>query len=310
MRARILVLWLVFLLSGFTAFGQGGSVAVDKALDEYESLLKEALALKRSSAAGEKVLSYELYSLATRLSAIRKSLGSGSEMTDAQKERLAALIKWYETAEKGYEAGVVWVSPVVDTLNTAVVSSDFSPKNEFPVEKIAELLIDPAFNPFRVHPFLSFTVSGFDAVIPGVRVGLARKAYGGYLAAHLTPGKKAADYTCLSDGSIPSGGAIYTSGAKSLYHFGLSAGILFLPLRFDGLDAGRAGLYAGAGYGERNLYWQDIETKWAQVADRSWSGLSLEGGLTVHWRWLCLCAGIRTTGFNHADFEVGAGIRF
>ena len=134
MRFYRIVLSILLILCGFGAFAQNKDSAVDKALDEYESLLKEAISLKRSSDAGERVLEYELYSLATRLSAIRKSLGSGNKMTNAQKERLAALIKWYETTEKGYEAGVVWVSPVVDTLKTAVVSSDFTPKKVVPVD--------------------------------------------------------------------------------------------------------------------------------------------------------------------------------
>ncbi len=309
MRFYRIVLSILLILCGFGAFAQNKDSAVDKALDEYESLLKEAISLKRSSDAGERVLEYEIYSLASRLSAIRKSLGSGNKMTNAQKERLAALIKWYETAEKGYEAGVVWVSPVVDTLKTAVVSSDFTPKKVVPVE-IAGLLIDPAFKPFRVHPFLSVTVSGFDAVLPGARIGFARKRWGGYLSAQMSPEKLVADYTCLSNGSIPAGGAIYTNGVKSLYHFSVSAGALYLPVRFYGLDTGGVGVYAGAGYGERNLYWQDIEAKWALVEDRSWQGVGVEAGLIVLWKRLTFSAGTHITGFAHADFEAGIGVRF
>lgn len=73
--------------------------------------------------------------------------------------------------------------------------------------------------------------------------------------------------------------------------------------------SGGFGLYAGAGYGERNLYWQDIEAKWALVGDRSWRGLGLEAGAILFYHHLCLSAGVRLTNFSHADFEAGIGLR-
>lgn len=310
MHLRGIVISILLTLCGLPAYSQTRPSAVDKALDEYESLLKEAISLKRSSVADERVLEYELYNLANRLSSIRKTLGTGSKMTDAQKARLAALVKWYEAAAKGIDADVMWVAPVSETPDTVAVVREVVSKTVCQ-EELSGMIIDlPGYNPYPLHPFVSFTVSGFDSAVPGVRIGLSHKAWGGYLSANVSSGKKAFEYTCLGDGSIPAGGAIYTNGAKSLYHFGLTAGVLCLPIRFYGFDTGRAGLYAGIGYGERNLYWQDIENKWAKVADRSWTGLGAEGGLVLFWKWLCVSAGIHTTGFAHTDVEAGIGIRF
>lgn len=303
MRIRLVILCLVVLTVSSPAFAQTGPLVVDRALDEYETLLKEAIDLKRRSSSGESVLQYELYSLATRLSAIRKSLASGAEMSEVQKDRMNALLRWYNVAENGFEGQVLWVSPRRFDNQARAVINDDKPWVVSPAALIKK-------NPYRWHPFAEVCAGGFDTAIPCLRAGLVRKSFGGYLSGFLMKGKHLADYECLSDGSIPSGGAIYTSGAKVIHHFGVSAGGLLLPIRLGGIDDGRAGLYLGGGYGQRELLWQDIESKWARVADRSWAGMEMEGGIIILYKKWCASVGMRTTCFAHADFEAGIGLRF
>lgn len=300
-RFKILMICSLILWVCVPVYSQTGTV--DRALDEYESLLVEAVSLKRRSLAGESVLQYELYNLAGRLSSIRKTLGSSTEMTGSQKARMAALLKWYDMAEKGYPGTIVWVDPLYFNHDTRAASWFQQP------ETVLESLVCTRSKLYRWHPFAEIRLAGFDATIPGIRLGVTYQKWGGYLATQMTGGRKTADYTCLSDGRIPSGGAIYTSGERSVFHFGVSAGALYLPLRLGGLDTGRAGLYAGLGYGERNLYWQDIESRWARVSDRSWRGLGVEAGAILFYKALCASLGLHTVRFSHADFEVGIGVR-
>lgn len=296
---RILsVLAAAFVFCGMPAAAQ----SLDKALDEYEALLNEALYMKRRTAAGEKVEQYELYGLSLRLSEIRKTLsGADSGMSDAQKSRFEAIRRWYAAAENGSSApSPVWLAPA----RTYNITLDCD-QGVFAVPATQAKSAQ-----YGIHPFVSFTISGFDAFTPGLRAGAIRKSWGAYAALRLSGGNKNAAYDCLADGSIPNGGSIYTNGEQSVWHFGVSAGALWLPFRFDGLDSGRAGLYFGAGYGKRNLYWQDINGGWARVSDRSWSGPSAEAGAAAFWHRFFLSAGLSTITFSHLDFELGLGLRF
>lgn len=118
-----------------------------------------------------------------------------------------------------------------------------------------------------------------------------------------------AAYSCLSDGSIPGGGAVWTQGKPQTTATSFTAGALFSP-RLSWLA-----FYAGAGYGTDNLYWQDLAGDWVQVQDLSFKGLALEGGLLADIPLgdrlgLVLKAGILTTALKTATPTFGAGVRF
>lgn len=83
-----------------------------------------------------------------------------------------------------------------------------------------------------------------------------------------------------------------------------------MPVYFCGRDFSGAGLYAGAGYGCRELYWQDIENRWARVTDRSWKGLVPEAGAVFVRNCLFISAGVSVLCFAHLDLEIAAGLRF
>ena len=74
-------------------------------------------------------------------------------------------------------------------------------------------------------------------------------------------------------------------------------------------------LYAGAGYGQRTVYWQDKSDKWAKVTDRTSNGIAIEAGvissfLNTSARNLSLSAGIHTINFKTVGFTLGLGLNF
>lgn len=74
-------------------------------------------------------------------------------------------------------------------------------------------------------------------------------------------------------------------------------------------------LYAGAGYGQRTVFWQDKSDKWAKVTDRTSNGITLEAGviysfLNTNARNLSLSAGIHTINFKTVGLTLGLGFNF
>lgn len=299
--ALFLSLFLSFAV-GANAFAQTGEDSYDKALDEYESLLNDALKMKEKASSGDQIPQYEIYALSSRLYSIRKSLSeAGGAMSEIQKSRLAAIKRFYAAAENGSKvSSTPWVRPMEfkSVLSSTSESAFLLPDPE------------PSAKPLHSHPFALVTCSGLDAVVPGVRLGVAKKRFGAYLSASFSPGRRAADYDCLQDGTIPAGGSIYTTGKTSVWHYSLSAGGLWLPFYFGGRDFASAGFYAGAGYGSRSLYWEDIDGRWARVSDCSDKGLLAEAGAILFRGRLAFSIGVRSTAFKHLDAELGMGVRF
>lgn len=85
--------------------------------------------------------------------------------------------------------------------------------------------------------------------------------------------------------------------------YGTSTGVLVKAVRW--LD-----VYAGAGYGWRSLYWQDIDGRWVQVDDWSHRGLSVEAGAILLYRRLAFSAGLSSISFKTAAFTMGVGLKF
>ncbi|MBR6971235.1 MAG: outer membrane beta-barrel protein [Bacteroidales bacterium] len=91
-----------------------------------------------------------------------------------------------------------------------------------------------------------------------------------------------------------------------------TAGLLF---QFS--ETPRINLYAGAGYGNRNVYWQTTSNQWAEVTDRTTKGLVLEAGILYsppkhfwHKPGLTLSAGLSTISFKTIGLTLGIGLSF
>lgn len=93
-----------------------------------------------------------------------------------------------------------------------------------------------------------------------------------------------------------------------------TAGLLF---QFS--ETPRINLYAGAGYGNRNVYWQTTSNQWAEVTDRSSKGLALEAGIiyspvvdksNAEKPGISLSAGLSTISFKTIGLTIGIGLSF
>lgn len=109
-------------------------------------------------------------------------------------------------------------------------------------------------------------------------------------------------YTCRSDGTSGDG-YIWTNGESRTSRMSVTAGAL---LRLNGwLSA-----CAGAGYGRRILAWEDVDSRWAKVEDKSAGGLAAELGTLLNFSRISLYAGASTVNFRRFDAEIGIGLRF
>lgn len=69
-------------------------------------------------------------------------------------------------------------------------------------------------------------------------------------------------------------------------------------------------LYSGAGYGKKNVVWEDSDGKMIRVDDRSSEGVAADFGAVFHIGKAALSAGICTAGSKYMDLEIGVGISF
>lgn len=70
------------------------------------------------------------------------------------------------------------------------------------------------------------------------------------------------------------------------------------------------GLYLGAGYGKREVYWQTTDYQWVKYNPDSYSGVSAEVGLFGSIYGVTLSAGISTIAFKYMEMTVGIGYMF
>ena len=98
------------------------------------------------------------------------------------------------------------------------------------------------------------------------------------------------DYSCTSDGTT-SYGKIWTTGKKRASLFSVTGGGIFC------LDS-HWSLYAGAGYGNWNYQWEDVDSRWVEVSDLSYKGLVLETSVAFSFGAVGVSAGVQTLEFK------------
>ena len=161
------------------------------------------------------------------------------------------------------------------------------------------------------------TIVAASACVPiekgyGLSVGLLKGLHGGYAAFHGNFRNTRSAYQCLSDGTLPDGGYIWTSprAGKTREHWMVTAGYLgtwSLKSRFS--------VYAGAGYGIDRTCWMDTDGLWARVSDLSCQGVALETGsfysIPFEHRYAFVTqVGIGTIAFRSFVLTAGIGIEF
>ena len=181
---------------------------------------------------------------------------------------------------------------------------------EVPVERVVEV---PAAEPVEQVALVPLSAPRprtdylflAQAAVPdfsfGAMLGAVRKA-GLYVRFDSNFRRQTADYSCTRNGQAPYG-QIWTTGHSVLSRFSVTGGALWHPLPW--LSA-----YAGVGYGERGLYWEDYSGKWALVSDASASGITADFGLVFNLDHFALSAGITAVAFRRFDAILGLGLFF
>lgn len=148
-----------------------------------------------------------------------------------------------------------------------------------------------------------FLTSGFaPEPLFGATVSV-RKRWG-VLAGFQSNFKKGASaYSALSDGRVPAGGYIWPNGQYSISQLALSAGASYAVFPWGDV-------WLQAGYGQRNVYWQDSEDQWARMEDLSAQGLLLGAGALVSVKRISVLAGLTTIAFKTLGVTLGLGVAF
>ena len=126
--------------------------------------------------------------------------------------------------------------------------------------------------------------------------------FGAYLSARSNFNFTRAAYSCQSDGTTEFG-YLWPSGKSRGRRIAASAGVVFRVI--PAVD-----IYAGAGYGQETLLWEDTSGSWASVADLSPQGALAELGVFLNFNHLCLGVGVSTTAFTQACAQIGLGLSF
>ena len=295
--ARYILAMCIIMLCCSTYYGQRRDVR-DKALDRYEVICNRLIELRDAFRRGETISNQEVTALMAEVKTIRSNLNqSPGGLTPKQIIRFNRIRRRYnygiELKELSFSKKISKV-PVVSDIkldNKRLKNSNywedhifFPPKNGFLTIAQVSLVPDISF---------------------GLSIGVLKQQYGAYLSFTSNFKSKSADIEVLSDGTSR-GETIWISGRQEKTKIEFTAGGI---LRV----ADHVNLFAGAGYGIRNLFWENSGGNWMKVTDCSYSGIAAEAGalFTLGWREsFCLSAKVGTIAFKYMDFTIGIGYRF
>lgn len=333
---RFILLFFIAVLSGSGAWAQGGSF--DAALDRYESICRQCIDLRTRAQAGEAVSPSDLTVLLTQLSDLRHSLQeAGGKMSPAQKLRFYSIRLRYEEQFSAKSRPRSQLPVVVPPAEAPAVCASLSagkpsllgkgPSRQYqpfgphpsPVQRVSSPLVGqvaafPKLQKARAwyEDFVAAFFVGFPDVSVGCMVPFYAGRFGFYIKNAYTS-RKTASFSCLSDGTLEDGGYIWTTGREyaSLTTWTMGAVYRVWPW---------LSLYAGGGYGFRNVLWESASGEWAKVSDLSARGVTLDAGILVRvvriplgTDYSCgihLVAGVSDIAFRHPMFDLGLGLSF
>ncbi len=304
---------------------QRDSLRWDEVLSRYQTFCEEAVAAKT----GDKEAAIRLRPQADTIAALLRQV-KGTQMTPSQqrrftqmKQRYSGLVTFPELSVDGGASTAPVSAPVevvqgrtivirdtvlvvreVHQTDTVRIVEQVEKIVEVPVERVVEVPVEvpvpvPAPEPETHYLLLA------QAIVPdfsyGLMAGVERKA-GLYVRFDSNFRFQTADYTCTSDGQA-SYGQIWTTGWSVRSRLLATGGALWHPLPW-------LTTYAGAGYGVRRVYWEDISNRWAQVSDASCRGIAADLGVLFHTDHFCLSAGVATIAFRRLDCCLGIGFYF
>ena len=315
---RILLVCLALLMAApaLPAQSRRDSLGWEKVLSAYQVFCDDAVSAK----AGDKEALQRLRPQADAISSLLQQV-KGSGMTPSQQQRFLRMKQRYADVVTLPELPaavptVVQVVPgqTVVIRDTVVVVREVQQTDtvriveqvekivEVPVERVVEVPVEVPVDPVR--PVTHYLLLA-QAVVPdfsyGLMAGVLRTA-GFYVRFDSNFRFPTADYSCTSDGQAPYG-QIWTSGRSVRSRLSATGGGLWHPAPW-------LTLYAGAGYGWRSFFWEDLSGRWAVVSDVSHKGLAADLGVVVNIDRFALSAGVSTLAFRRFDCSVGLGVFF
>lgn len=151
-----------------------------------------------------------------------------------------------------------------------------------------------------------FFILGNAAVYPQLSYGLmigSVKKIGWYIKARSDFKSPSATYNCGSNGILESGGTIWANGNIQKTRYVVTGGMMIHAANW-------LFPYFGAGYGSKQLFWQDTQNNWAKVTESSHQGISLDAGLLFKFGKFAVSAAACNTAFKYTEGEIGVGIIF
>ena len=276
--------------------------SLDSELERYEQMCEVCLELKARMARGEQISREEAKATIDFFVTTNRRLKSKeAEMTAMQRHRFRDVGEWFATG----------VRPPKPFGAESLPDLDCRLPSRLPVNEFAEILIpqqergvSPSVRLWKYKTdFIILAEMSAPDLSYGLRAGVKGVTFGGYLAFRSNFVKASADYTCHSDGTIENGSVFWPGGAERTASFTASAG--FLAQAASWLT-----FYAGAGYGSRQLLWQDIDGGWAEVSDWSAKGLAMEAGAIFRWNRIAFSAGVSSVKFRTFSATAGVGFCF
>ena len=272
--------------------------AYDGILDKYEALCARCVELRQSAASGVDVSREEVQKAIDDFLALNKLLKSFEEnMTVVQRRRFASISKWF-TAGGDLEG----TQEPLPALPVHLIESSLTvPKVEADIMK-SSLPKQPDEKTVQSKYYLLLSLSVPNEAF-GVMAGYQYGRWGGYLSFRSNYVFGKTDYFCSLNGNIAGGGKFWGTGESRRTNLSTCVGALIgVHDMFS--------VYAGVGYGMRELAWEDIDGHWAKVSDWSYRGFAAETGLMFSYKRLAVTAGISTVKFRTASFTCGVGVKF
>lgn len=297
----------ILLLTGGSAFAQ--TEEWDAALDRYARICDQCIELRRQSLAGEPVPMASITELLGELSALRNILQqAGGKMTPMQQSRFERIRQRYADAFDRPDQ-VPERMPFLPGLERMPTLPDACRVTE--TKPVLPTLLPRKAGNSGPRPgaaagtkdlHLGLIVFGtLPPPAPGLMLRVDFGRAGVYAKGAFFP-VSAAAYSCRSDGTTDRG-LLWTSGRERTGMWAFTAGASYAltgPLR----------LYAGAGFGQKTVLWEDVAGQWARVTDLSPKGVAAEAGMLFDFGHLTLLAGVSTITFRTVSLDLGVGMRF
>ena len=278
------------------------------ALDWYEYVCAKCAEWKDRTDRGEPVPKDSLQIMAKELSAVKQNLQSAwGEMTPGQRLRFEIIRDRFATGR--------WHPEIPSPLPHLPIlcNSVSTPAATGALPGLIRWMNPPAVHKTvrpRVHiGFIAGLTAGvYPDYSAGGMAGITLGNWGLFLKGRSNFATQATDYECLSDGTTEDG-YFWSGDEKKVLRHQMALDVSYTLAR-------PVSLYAGAGYGVRTLCWKDSRGLWALVKDRSFSGLSAEGGVLIHplsrgpAKGLTVLVGFSWIQGGYVDAEAGLCFRF